>query len=101
MPKLMKSAITFTSFPFAFLCRYACVTPSTGLLSLNILLFFAKNLYCKTLYSSSATYFTFLFYFQLSGSPFLITAEKTDSAVSYMELKFLTLLQKVYKSKAT
>lgn len=100
MLKLRTSAITFTSFPFACFCRHACVAPSIRSFSQNSF-FFAKDLPCKTLHSSSAMYFTFLFYFQLSGFPFLMTAQKPDSAVSSMQLKFLTLLKKVYKSKST
>lgn len=40
-------------------------------------------------------YFTLLFYFQLSGSPFFIIVKKTDSAFSRMEQKFFKLLKKV------
>lgn len=98
----MKSAIIFSSFPRAFLYRYKCVAPSMRSTFLSKLFSSLQKIRTSKLPTPVLPHtFTFLFYFQLSGSSFLITVEKPDSAVSNMELKFLTLLKTVYKSKST
>lgn len=102
MPQLMKSATASTGFSFLLSFQTHVCSSKHGVYFLSTT--FSSSLQ-KTLLQNSLLQFCHLLCLHLLfvalESPFLITAKKTDLAFSYMELKFLKLLKKAYKSKST
>lgn len=102
MPKLRK--IAYRLLLVSYFCppyRQVWVAPSmVSAFSLHSFLLW-KNLYCKTLYCSSVTYFTFLYYFQLSSSPFFHYCQEDWLSILLHRTEILEVAEKVYKTKAS
>lgn len=93
----------FTSIVFLPSYRHAGVAPSMGSTLFPHSFLFCKKIFIAKL--STPVLSCTLPSSSISSSQvplfFFITVKKTDSVFSYMEQKFLKLLKKVYKSKAT